>query len=197
MNEAVNVISLATSTGAISQKQRQNMNFRAGEGVNNQKTLTEQEQIDKFIKQQEKDRKSAKRKNAAMTTLQVGSLLAMIGMAGVIIWQYFHGSGQAINTSKLIFEDLTKDKSLPDLATAKSIDEGVRKRFLEMIDADKMPKDLKERIGLEVPPKAMALLGNSGVGKTFIAKRLAYSFNFGDFSGTKISIPSIFQPLEA
>ena len=193
MNEVSNVISLVSPTETVNLKQRQKVNFRAGEGVNNQKTLAEQEQIDKFIKQQEKDRKNAKRKSAAMTTLQVGSLLAMIGMAGVIIWQYFHGSGQAINTSKLIFEDLTKDKSLPDLATAKSIDEGVRKRFLQMIDADKMPKDLKERIGLEVPPKAMALLGNSGVGKTFITKVYAKAIN-ADYLLTKFTdITSIYE----
>lgn len=153
----------------------------------------ENEQVDKFIKEQENARKSAKRKNAAMTTLQVASLLGMIGMAGVIIWQYIHGSGQAINTSKLLFEDLSKEASLPDLATAKSIDEGVRKRFMEMIDADKMPKDLKERIGLEIPPKAMALLGNSGVGKTFITKVYAKKIN-ADYLLTKFTdITSIYE----
>ena len=151
----------------------------------------ENEQVDKFIKEQENARKSAKRKNAAMTTLQVASLLGMIGMAGVIIWQYIHGS--AINTSKLLFEDLSKEASLPDLATAKSIDEGVRKRFMEMIDADKMPKDLKERIGLEIPPKAMALLGNSGVGKTFITKVYAKKIN-ADYLLTKFTdITSIYE----
>ena len=168
---------------------QKDVNFRAVQT----KTLNEDEQIDKFIKEQQKAQKNAKRKNNAMTALQVGSLIAMIGMAGVIIWQYVHGSGQAINTSKLIFEDLTKDKSLPDLATAKSIDEGVRKRFLEMIDADKMPKDLKERIGLEIPPKAMALLGNSGVGKTFITKVYAKAIK-ADYLLTKFTdITSIYE----
>lgn len=188
MNELNPISNSSTSTNGVQKKNV--VKFRAlgtipiDSGAN---------QYDSFIKEQEKAQKNVKRKNIAMTALQVTSLLAMTGMAGIFIWHSLRGSGQAINTSKIIFEDLTKDKSLPDLATAKSIDEGVRKRFMEMIDADKMPNDLKERIGLEIPPKSMALLGNSGVGKTFITKVYAKAIN-ADYLLTKFTdITSIYE----
>jgi len=165
-----------------------NLNFRAAEIKPN-----DTDPYDKFIKEQEKAQKKAKRKSTAMTTLQVASLLGMIGMAGVIIWQYFHGSGQAIKTSKLLFEDLSKDTSLPDLATAKSIDEGVRKRIMQMVNADNMSQEIKDKIGLDIPPKAMALLGDSGVGKTFITRVYAKAIK-ADYLLTKFTdITSIYE----
>ena len=129
-------------------------------------------QIDEFIKQQEKAKKDAKRKSNAMTALSVASLLAMIGMAGVVIWQTLRG-GDKLDFSKIKFEDLSKDLGLPDLETAKSIDEGVRKRLMEMISAAKMPESIRKRLGMDVPPNSIILTGGSGVGKTFIAQTFA------------------------
>ena len=153
----------------LKQSQIQNVSnvvsFRA------QTKRSDDKQVDEFVKQQEKARKDAKRKSNAMTALSVGSLLAMIAMAGVVIWQAVRG-GDRLDFSKIKFEDL-KNKALPDLETAKSIDEGVRKRFMEMVKAAKLPEALSKRLGLEVPPNSIILTGGSGVGKTFIAMTYA------------------------
>lgn len=136
-----------------------------------QKNTSDNDLYDEYVKKQEKERKSAKRKSNAITALQVGSLLAMIALAGVFIWQAFRG-GDRLDFSKIKFEDL-KNKALPDLETSKSIDEGVRKRLMEMVKAAKMPEALRKRLGLEVPPNSIILTGGSGVGKTFIAMTYA------------------------
>lgn len=188
MNELNPISNSSTSTNGVQKKNV--VKFRALGTIQND---SNNNKYDSFIKEQEKAKKNAKRKNIAMTALQVTSLLAMTGMAGMFIWHSLRGSGQAIKTSKIIFEDLSKDKSLPDLATAKSIDEGVRKRIMEMLEADEIPKDLKDWIGLDIPLKAMALLGNSGVGKTFITRVYAKAIK-ADYLLTKFTnITSIYE----
>ena len=137
----------------------------------------------------EKEKKKADRQRKTMTALQVGSLIAMIGMAGVVIWTSLRKGGEALDYSKIIWENLTKDKSLPDLKTAKSIDEGVRKRMMEIVDGANMPEAIRKKLGLEVPPNTMTLLGDAGVGKTYITRVVAKELNakytivkFGDIT---------------
>ena len=89
---------------------KQNVNFRA------QAPVPQDNEVDTFIKQQEKARKNAKKQQNLNTGIQV-AILAMLGASvGLMAKQY-----GLFKKFKLAYKDLSKEAGLEELALPKSL----------------------------------------------------------------------------
>ena len=158
--------------------------FRAGT-----KPLSEEEQVDKFIKEQEKAQKKAKIKNTAMTALQVGSLLGMIAMAGVVIWQARGGGMDQIRSQvekealKLKPVDLSKIKERPKDSYSKEVQD-----FVDRLHGLLQRSDIEAKAGKRTTQVQLA--GPGGTGKTDVAGVIAKKVN-ELFPGSEYYVPDL------
>ncbi len=149
--------------------------------------LTGNNDIDSFIKEREKQQKSAKRKEyiyygflgTLAATAIVGAYAAIKGPRGV---------GKTTNELKEIWSDLTKSAKTDDLALPDSL----RNFMSKFKNSVNNPEVLKNRGGK--PTKSVLLYGPPGTGKTTFAKALAKEFPDSKFASLDVtSLGSEFQ----
>lgn len=149
--------------------------------------LTGNNDIDSFIKEREKQQKSAKRKEyiyygflGTLAATAIGSLYFMAKQG--------KGMGKTTNELKEIWSDLTKSAKTDDLALPDSL-----KNFMSKFkNSVNNPEVLKNRGGK--PTKSVLLYGPPGTGKTTFAKALAKEFPDSKFASLDVtSLGSEFQ----
>ncbi len=174
MNE-INPITTSSSTAPVPVKTGSKPNFRAAA-----LTPANSNDIDTFIKQREKEQKSAKRKQNIMTGLQAGALIAIIASVFLMMRS---GGGMGKKTSELkeIWSDLGKASKLDDMALPDSLKNFINK-FKNSVDN---PQVLKNRGGK--PTKSVLLYGPPGTGKTTFAKALAKEFPDSKFASLDVT----------
>ena len=133
MNE-INPITTSSSTALVPVKTGSKPNFRAAA-----LTPANSNDIDTFIKQREKEQKSAKRKQNIMTGLQAGALIAIIASVFLMMRS---GGGMGKKTSELkeIWSDLGKASKLDDMALPDSLKNFISK-FKNSVDNPEMLKN--------------------------------------------------------
>ena len=153
---------------------KRNINFKAA-GI-----IPADNDYDVFIKKQQKEQKTAKRKQNIMTGLQAGALLAIIASVFVMLR---NGSGMGKKTSELkeIWSDLGKSSKLDDLALPDSLKKFTAS-FKNSVDN---PEVLKNRGGK--PTKSVLMYGPPGTGKTTFAKALAKEFPDSKFASLDVT----------
>lgn len=153
------------------------VNFKAVSAIPNH-----QQEVDTFIKQQEKEQKAAKRKQNLMYGLQAGAMLAIIGSLFVAI-KYSGGKGMEKKASELkeLWSDLGNSAKVEDLALPKGLTDFLSK-FKNSVDN---PTALKERGGS--PMKSVLLYGPPGTGKTTFAKAMAKEFPDSKFASLDVT----------
>ena len=151
------------------------VNFKAVSAMPNH-----QQEVDMFIKQQEKEQKAAKRKQNAMYALQAGAMLAIIASIYFMAKQS-QGMGKKKNELKEIWSDLTKSAKVEELALPKELNDFLSK-FKNSVDN---PTALKERGGK--PIKSVLLYGPPGTGKTTFAKAMAKEFPDSKFASLDVT----------
>ena len=149
--------------------------------------LTGNNDIDSFIKEREKQQKSAKRKEyiyygflGTLAATAIGSLYFMAKQG--------KGMGKTTNELKEIWSDLTKSAKIDDLA----LPESLRNFMSKFKNSVNNPEVLKNRGGK--PTKSVLLYGPPGTGKTTFAKALAKEFPDSKFASLDVtSLGSEFQ----
>ena len=149
--------------------------------------LTGNSDIDSFIKEREKQQKSAKRKEyiyygflGTLAATAIGSLYFMAKQG--------KGMGKTTNELKEIWSDLTKSAKIDDLA----LPESLRNFMSKFKNSVNNPEVLKNRGGK--PTKSVLLYGPPGTGKTTFAKALAKEFPDSKFASLDVtSLGSEFQ----
>ena len=170
MNE---ITPVNTNNTAIIPQKSKTPNFRAT-------ALTGSNDIDSFIKEREKQQKSAKRKEyiyygflgTLAVTAIVGAYAAIKGPQGV---------GKTTNELKEIWSDLTKAAKIDDLALPDNLS-GFMSKFKNSVNN---PEVLKNRGGR--PTKSVLLYGPPGTGKTTFAKALAKEFPDSKFASLDVT----------
>ena len=177
MNEVANLSNL-TVPRAVPQEpndlKKQNVvNFRSEIGRN--KPMSEEEQVDRFIKQQEKDRKQAKR----MQYFNVG-VMATLGAAALgslfFMWKERQGMGQSKKELEQMWQNIKGSDKLEDLALPKSLTD-----FVQMFKKDFENPELVRRRGGR-PILSFLMYGPPGTGKTSFAKAIAQEFPEAKFA---------------
>ncbi len=151
------------------------VNFKAVSAMPNH-----QQEVDMFIKQQEKEQKAAKRKQNAMYALQAGAMLAIIASIYFMAKQS-QGMGKKKSELKEIWSDLTKSAKVEELALPRELNDFLSK-FKNSVDN---PTALKERGGK--PIKSVLLYGPPGTGKTTFAKAMAKEFPDSKFASLDVT----------
>ena len=149
--------------------------------------LTGNNDIDSFIKEREKQQKSAKRKEyiyygflGTLAATAIGSLYFMAKQG--------KGMGKTTNELKEIWSDLTKSAKIDDLA----LPESLRNFMSKFKNSVNNPEVIKNRGGK--PTKSVLLYGPPGTGKTTFAKALAKEFPDSKFASLDVtSLGSEFQ----
>ena len=148
-------------------------------------------ELDAFIKEQENARKKAKRKNTAMSALQIGSLLGMIAMAGVVVWSFFKGgagmdqlrSKTEQEALKLKTIDLSKIKERPKDSYSKEVQD-----FIDRLEGLLKRTDIEDKAGKRTTQVQLA--GPGGTGKTDVAGVIAKKVN-ELYPGSEYYIPDL------
>ncbi len=151
------------------------VNFKAVSAMPNH-----QQEVDTFIKQQEKEQKAAKRKQNLMYGLQAGAMLAIIASIYFMAKQS-QGMGKKKSELKEIWSDLTKSAKVEELALPRELNDFLSK-FKNSVDN---PTALKERGGK--PIKSVLLYGPPGTGKTTFAKAMAKEFPDSKFASLDVT----------
>lgn len=137
--------------------------------------------MDEFQKQQKKqDRRSALTTAAIVGSCLISGVVACILLRG--------GSAGKFDISKLEFKNLSKDESVFDLLTTKSLHPKVRQFFTELLEKGEIPENIARRAGTlnEAGTNSVLLLGGSGVGKTEVIKAYAKAAD-ADYVAIKLS----------
>ena len=151
------------------------VNFKAVSAMPNH-----QQEVDTFIKQQEKEQKAAKRKQNLMYGLQAGAMLAIIASI-YFMAKSSQGMGKKTSELKEIWSDLGNSAKVEDLALPKGLTDFLSK-FKNSVDN---PTALKERGGS--PMKSVLLYGPPGTGKTTFAKAMAKEFPDSKFASLDVT----------
>ena len=151
------------------------VNFKAVSAMPNH-----QQEVDTFIKQQEKEQKAAKRKQNLMYGLQAGAMLAIIASI-YFMAKSSQGMGKKTSELKEIWSDLGNSAKVEDLALPKGLTDFLSK-FKNSVDN---PAALKERGGS--PMKSVLLYGPPGTGKTTFAKAMAKEFPDSKFASLDVT----------
>ena len=173
----MNEINPITTTALVPVKTNNNSkpNFRAAA-----LTPATSNDVDNFIKEQEKAKKSAKRKEyfyygflATLAATAIGSLYFMSKQS--------KGLDKPVSELKEIWSDLGKSAKIDDLALPDSLKNFMNK-FKNSVDN---PEILKNRGGK--PTKSVLLYGPPGTGKTTFAKALAKEFPDSKFASLDVT----------
>ena len=168
MNEVNAICKYPASTNVV--------NFRAGEKANNTQQQSGHEQVDKFIKQQEKDRKNAKRGQYFNYTV-----LGLIGLASLGSLAMFARQEGLFKKFVLDFKDLAKEKTLAEMALPDT-QEKAAERITTRIEnyAEMIKKGGKKGL-------AILFYGPPGTGKNTFAYGIAKKFKNSKFIEMDIS----------
>lgn len=173
MNEVSGIVSttpLKQPVGAINNKV---INFRAASPI------TGDEQVDAFIKAQEKQKKQAERDRRNAKIIQWGTFGAFLTIAGLAVFSAFGGNFIKKSTKELkkeVWEDISKDNTLADMALPDSL-----KKFTERFKRSAEKADIIKKRGGE-PIKSVLMYGPPGTGKTTFAKAIAKEFPDSKFA---------------
>ena len=149
---------------------KQNATFRA------QAPVPQDNEVDTFIKQQEKARKNAKKQQNLNTGIQV-AILAMLGASvGLMAKQY-----GLFKKFKLAYKDLSKEAGLEELALPKSL-KNAEKRITNFIEHHKEIAEMGGGNGT-----AILFYGPPGTGKNTFAYGIAKKFPNAKFVDMDIS----------
>lgn len=171
MNEVCGIVSttpLKQPSGAINCK----ISFMAA-------PKTEEEQVDEFIKEQQKRQKQAEKDRRTNKFIQWGTFGAFLTLAGLGIAAYVKEGNIAKSTDELkktVWEDITKENSLADMALPDSL-----KKFAEKFKRSSEKADIIKKRGGE-PIKSVLMYGPPGTGKTSFAKAIAKEFPDSKFA---------------
>lgn len=160
MNEITNVNQLSQ----ISIPQTKNINFRAVAAYQNDND------IDKFIKAQEKEQKNAKRKQNIMTGLQAGAMIAIIASVAMAPFAAKFLGKSSKELEKMMQRDLSKVKEFKDL----NYNEEITKFVKNWKKSVENPQLLKDKGG--EPIKTALLYGPPGTGKTTFVEAVTKMF---------------------
>ena len=165
--------------------------IRNNQPVTTQPTILTKDPRIAMMEAQQKEQKKAKRKQNLSWGIGIASGLAIIAMVAMQL-RMMKGGGVtesgAFNIEKLEFKNLTKDDSIFDLRTSKSLHSKVKSFFTELLEKGKIPEDIAKRAGIlgEGGTNSILLLGGSGVGKTEVIKSYAKAAD-ADYVAIKVS----------
>ncbi len=134
------------------------VNFRASAPV------SQEAEVDSFIKEQEKAKKNAKKQQNLNMGIQIGVLAALLASVGLMAYTYF-GKGTAKTQFAKISE---KMPSLSDDCVNPKVKNFIEKT-IKILNA---PKDFINYTGADAP-RMVLFHGPTGTGKTFSAKLMA------------------------
>ena len=204
MNEISSVAMNVTPNGVSNLSKTTNVvNFRANR--------SEDEQVDAFIKEQEKAKKKAERDKKISMGLSIGTFAAFLAIAVVTIASMTGKLNPAgFKKSNIEFKKYINDNTLGELKTTKTLQEDVRTMLMDMVNSKQIKPEYLELAGgtKQASPNAAILLGKSGVGKTESIKmkskedgsELAIvkmsSFGNSYLNGNAISMAEMFKSFE-
>ena len=154
----INLISNQGNQPISTQSNTSQVNFRAASAV------SEQNEVDTFIKEREKAKKDAKKQQNLNMGIQIGVLAALLASVGIMAYTYF-GKGTAKTQFAKISEKLP---SLSDDCVNPKVKNFIEKT-IKILDA---PKDFLKYTGADAP-RMVLFHGPTGTGKTFSAKLMA------------------------
>ena len=161
MNEISSIAMNVTPKGVNNLSKATNVvNFRANK--------SEEEQVDAFIKEQEKAKKSAKKQQNLNNAVQIGVLGAILASVGLTAYMFF-GKGPAKTEFKKIS---SKMPSVKDGCVNPKVRDAIE-RFVNIL---KVPKDVANYTKA-APPRFMIFYGPTGTGKTFSGQLVAKELN--------------------
>ena len=141
--------------------------------------MSEEEQVDAFIKEQQKRQKQAERDRRNSKIIQWGTFGAFLTLAGLGIAAYLKEGNIAKSADELkktVWEDITKENSLADMALPDSL-----KKFAKKFKRSSEKADIIKKRGGE-PIKSVLMYGPPGTGKTSFAKAIAKEFPDSKFA---------------
>ena len=138
----------------------------------------------KMVDEYQKQQKRQERRSIISTAAIAGSCI----ISGALLYLMFRGGVGKFDISKLEFKDLSKDESVFDLKTTKSLHQKVKKFFTELLEKGEVPENIAKRAGTygEAGTNSVLLLGGSGVGKTEVIKAYAKAAD-ADYVAIKLS----------
>ena len=139
----------------------------------------EEEPVDAFIKEQQKRQKQAERDRRNSKIIQWGTFGAFLTLAGLGIAAYLKEGNIAKSADELkktVWEDITKENSLADMALPDSL-----KKFATKFKRSSEKADIIKKRGGE-PIKSVLMYGPPGTGKTSFAKAIAKEFPDSKFA---------------
>ncbi len=154
--------------------------------------MVAQDPMIRMMEQQQKEQKKAKAKQNLSWGLGIATSALF---AAYLIWQFkmMKGGGPmaevgAFKMSNLEFKNLSKDESIFDIKTSKSLHKKVKEFFTNLLEKGDIPEDIARRAGVlgEGGANSVLLLGGSGVGKTEVIKAYAKAAD-ADYVAIKVS----------
>jgi len=172
MNEVCGIVSTNSIKKASNVINNNVVSFRAA-------PKTGDDEVDAFIKEQEKRKKQAERDRRNSKIMQWGTFGAFLTLAGLGIAAYVREGSIAKSAKELkktVWEDISKENSLADMALPESL-----KKFANKFKRSAEKADVIKKRGGE-PIKSVLMYGPPGTGKTSFARAIAKEFPDSKFA---------------